>query len=56
MDHVPDFVDSTHLMEKGPALAERLARDGYLSRRRTPKRSSGACCRVKRCWGSTADS
>ena len=31
MDHrLPDFLDSTHLMEKGPAMAERLARDGYL--------------------------
>ena len=30
MDDMPDFLDSTHFMEKGPALAERLARDGYL--------------------------
>ena len=30
MERMPDFLDSTHLREKGPALAERLARDGYL--------------------------
>ena len=30
MERMPDFLDSTHLMEKGPTLAERLARDGYL--------------------------
>ena len=27
---MPDFLDSTPLMEQGPALAARLARDGYL--------------------------
>ena len=30
MTEMPDFLDSTELMEDGPALAERLARDGYL--------------------------
>ena len=30
MDRMSDFLDSTHLMEQGPALAKRLARDGYL--------------------------
>ncbi len=46
MGRMPNFLDSTHLMEKGPALAERLARDGYLFLRGLLPR--GTVLRVRR--------